>query len=80
MASARLSTLTGGGGIAGGLASGSASREALGIRGFGMGGGEVMGMAIQCETTTKVVVEDAPLKEKEESTSSSGESGRSSRG
>lgn len=27
------------------------------LRGFGMGGGEVMGMAIQCETVTTVVVE-----------------------
>ncbi|KAK0720270.1 G protein-coupled glucose receptor regulating Gpa2-domain-containing protein [Lasiosphaeris hirsuta] len=30
------------------------------MQGFGMGGGEVMGMAIQCETTTSVTVEDAP--------------------
>jgi hypothetical protein len=29
------------------------------MKGFGMGGGEVMGMAIQCETITTVVVEEA---------------------
>jgi hypothetical protein len=35
------------------------SKETIGS-GFGMGLGEVMGMAIQCETTTTVTVEEAP--------------------
>ncbi|KAL1884200.1 hypothetical protein VTK73DRAFT_5336 [Phialemonium thermophilum] len=37
----------------------NASKETLsGMKGFGMGAGEVMGMAIQCETVTTVVVEE----------------------
>lgn len=63
---ARLATLTGtsnGDGVGGGstgAGSSNASREALGsMKGFGMGAGEVMGMAIQCETVTTVVIEEA---------------------
>ncbi|KAK5656886.1 hypothetical protein OQA88_4437 [Cercophora sp. LCS_1] len=46
-----------------GLGSVNGSKETVGsgtsgMQGFGMGGGEVMGMAIQCETTTSVTVEE----------------------
>jgi hypothetical protein len=63
VAGARLRTLTGlnGGSSAGGGASRNGSKETLGsMKGFGMGAGEVMGMAIQCETVTTVVVEEVP--------------------
>ncbi|KAI1849907.1 hypothetical protein JX265_013494 [Neoarthrinium moseri] len=35
-----------------------ANKSQISLKGFGMGNGEVMGMAIQCETVTKVVVEE----------------------
>ncbi|KAK1756979.1 G protein-coupled glucose receptor regulating Gpa2-domain-containing protein [Echria macrotheca] len=41
--------------VGGGSVAGSVTN--LNMQGFGMGGGEVMGMAIQCETTTSVTVE-----------------------
>lgn len=54
---ARLRTLTGNGSAKG--LSGNGSKETVGsMKGFGMGAGEVMGMAIQCETVTTVVVEE----------------------
>lgn len=60
MRGAKLATLTGSSG--GGMSvagSRNASKEALGsMKGFGMGAGEVMGMAIQCETVTTVVIEE----------------------
>lgn len=46
-------------GVGGGANSRNGSSETVSshMQGFGMGGGEVMGMAIQCETTTSVTVE-----------------------
>lgn len=62
VAGARLRTLTGS--TTGSVRSGGSrnqSKETLGsMKGFGMGAGEVMGMAIQCETTTTVSVEEVP--------------------
>ena len=56
---ARLRTLTGLSGRGGSVTSRNGSKETLGsMKGFGMGAGEVMGMAIQCETVTTVVVEE----------------------
>jgi hypothetical protein len=61
---ARLRTLTGvgrrRGAAVGGGSLGNRSKETVAsMKGFGMGAGEVMGMAIQCETVTTVVVEEA---------------------
>ncbi|KAM7202553.1 G protein-coupled glucose receptor regulating Gpa2 domain containing protein [Naviculisporaceae sp. PSN 640] len=57
---ARLRYLAGGGS---GKTSVNGSLETVrsGPMGFGMDRGEVVGMAIQCETTTSVVVEEVPL-------------------
>ncbi len=55
VAGARLRTL------GSGANSRNGSKETVGsMKGFGMGAGEVMGMAIQCETVTTVVVEETP--------------------
>ena len=55
VAGARLRTLASGGNSRNG------SKETVGsMKGFGMGAGEVMGMAIQCETVTTVSVEETP--------------------
>jgi hypothetical protein len=64
---ARLRTLTGlSGGGGGSVTSRNGSKETLGsMKGFGMGAGEVMGMAIQCETVTTVVVEEVEEERKE---------------
>lgn len=67
VAGARLRTLaalnTGSGWT---VTSRNGSKETLGsMKGFGMGGGEVMGMAIQCETVTTVVVEEVQGEKKE---------------
>ncbi|KAB5576080.1 G protein-coupled glucose receptor regulating Gpa2-domain-containing protein [Coniochaeta sp. 2T2.1] len=60
MSGARLRTLAGlNRGSGGTVTSRNGSKETLGsMKGFGMGAGEVMGMAIQCETVTTVVVEE----------------------
>lgn len=60
MRGAKLATLSRPGtGSASVVGSRNASKEALGsMKGFGMGAGEVMGMAIQCETVTTVVIEE----------------------
>jgi hypothetical protein len=56
----------------------NSSRETLEtMKGFGMGAGEVMGMAIQCETVTKVVVEETGSIDIEGGSVRSGRSGRS---
>ena len=52
--------------LASGKSSVNGSKETVrSVTGFGMDKGEVVGMAIQCETTTTVVVEEVDVDEKE---------------
>lgn len=59
-AKARLRYLAGGGSGKNSV-NGSSETVRSGPTGFGMDRGEVVGMAIQCETTTSVVVEEVPI-------------------